>query len=93
MLIVWNRTRTRLDATTQVLIGPGSNGNEGLLCIPQSSSIIWASPSDFLVSYPGYSLGESYSSAEKQSVYSTAPTPQPTGQTGVVNTGYTLKNY
>ena len=32
-----------------------------------------ASPSDFLVSYPGDSLRESYPSAEKQSMYSTAP--------------------
>ena len=42
--------------------------------IPQSSSIAGTSPSDCLVSYPGHSLGGgSYSSAEKQSVYSTAP--------------------
>ena len=33
--------------------GPGSNGNERLLCIPQSSSITGTSPSDCLVSYPG----------------------------------------
>ena len=32
-----------------------------------------ASRSDCLVSYTGHSLGESYSSAEMQSVYSTAP--------------------
>ena len=31
------------------------------------------SPSDCLVSYPGHSLRESYSSAETQLVYSTAP--------------------
>ena len=37
--------------------GPGSNGNEGVLCIPQSSSIIGTLPSDCLVSYPGHSLG------------------------------------
>ena len=30
---------------------PGSNGNKGLLCIPQSSSITGTSPSDCLVSY------------------------------------------
>ena len=36
--------------------GPGSNGNEGVLCIPQTSSIAGTSPSDCLVSYPGHSL-------------------------------------
>ena len=35
--------------------GPGSNGNEGVLRIPQSASITGTSPSDCLVSYPGYS--------------------------------------
>ena len=53
--------------------GPGSDGNEGVLHIPQSSSIAGSLPSDFLVSYPGHSLEGSYPSAEKQSVYSTAP--------------------
>ena len=53
--------------------GLESNGNEGVLCIPQSSSIARASPSDCLVSYPGYTLGESYPSAEMHWVYSTAP--------------------
>ena len=54
---------------------PGSNGNEGVLHIPQSSSITGTSPSDCLVSYQGHLLGEgSYPSAEVQLVYSTAPT-------------------
>ena len=48
-------------------------GNEGVFRIPQNSSITGASPSDSLVSYQGYSLGEFYPSAEMQSVYSTAP--------------------
>ena len=61
--------------------GPGSEGNEGVLRIPQSSSITGSSPSDCLVSYPGHSLGESYPSAEKQSVYSTAPTDLAKGLT------------
>ena len=34
--------------------GPGSNGNEGVLYIPQSSRITGTSPSDCLVSYPGH---------------------------------------
>ena len=51
--------------------GPGSDANEGVFCIPQSSSITEASLSDCLVSYLGHSLGESYPSAEMQSMYST----------------------
>ena len=53
---------------------PGRNGNEGVLCIPQSSSITGTSPSDCLELYPGHLLeGVSYHSSEMQSVYSTAP--------------------
>ena len=51
--------------------GPGSNGNEAVLCILQSSIITGILLSDCLVSDPGYSLGMSYPSAEVQSVYST----------------------
>ena len=55
--------------------GPGSGGNEGVLRVPQSSNITGTSPSDCLVSYPGYSLGVgSYPSSEVQLVYSTAIT-------------------
>ena len=52
----------------------GSNGNEEVLHIPQSSSI-GASPSDDLVSYSGHSLGreDSYPSAEVQLSYLIAP--------------------
>ena len=53
---------------------PGSNGNEGMFCILQSSSITGTSPLDCLVSYPEHPLwGGSHPSAEVQSVYSTAP--------------------
>ena len=51
---------------------PWNVGNEMALHIPQNSSITGTSPSDCLVSYPEH-LGESYPSAEMQSVYSTAP--------------------
>ena len=44
-------------ATTLGQSGPGSDGNEGVLCIPQSSCITEASPSDCLVLYPGLSYG------------------------------------
>ena len=37
--------------------GPGSNGNEGVFCIPQSrTGITGTSPIDCLVSYPGHAL-------------------------------------
>ena len=41
-------------ATTQSQSGPRSDGNEGVLHIPQNSSISGTSPSDCLVSYPGH---------------------------------------
>ena len=47
----------------------------GVHCIPQRSSITGASPSNSLVSYPEHSLWKSYSSTEKQLVYSAAPNP------------------
>ena len=59
--------------TTPGQTGTGNDGNEGVLRIPQSSSITRASTSDCLVSNPGHSLRVSYSSAEMQSVYSAAP--------------------
>ena len=52
---------------------PGSDGNEEVVRIPQSSSITGTSSSDCLVSYPGHLVeGGSYLSAEVQAVYSTA---------------------
>ena len=61
-------------STTPGQSGPGSDGNEGVLRIPQSCSIAGTSPSDCLVSYQDTRCGGgSYPSAEKQSVYSTAP--------------------
>ena len=53
---------------------PESDGNKGVLRIPQSSCITRASPSNCFVSYPGHSWRESYPSAKMQSVYSAAPT-------------------
>ena len=44
-------------ATTPGQSGPGSNGNEGVLCILPESSITGTSPSDCLVSYRGHSWG------------------------------------
>ena len=48
--------RTLSGVTTSCHGGPGSDGNEGVLHIPQCSSITGISPSDCLVSYPGHLL-------------------------------------
>ena len=73
---IWLIDRALSGATIPGQSRHGSDGNEGLLRIPQSSSITETSPSDFLVSYRTHSLEVgSYSSAEMQSVYSTAPSP------------------
>ena len=58
----------------QARVNLGAMAKKGVICFPQSSCITATSPSDCLVSYPEHSLeGRSYSSAEMQSVYSTAP--------------------
>ena len=56
--------RTLSDATTPGLSGLGRDDNEGVLHIPQSSSITEGSPSDSLVLYPGHVLEESYLSVD-----------------------------
>ena len=60
--------RALLGAITPGQSGPGIDGNERVLHIPQSSSIIGTTPSDCLVSYLGHSLEVGYSSGEMQSV-------------------------
>ena len=73
---IWHIDRTLSGATSLSQSGPGSDANKEELGISQSSSINGASPSDCLVSYPGHTLGgvgDTYSSAEMQLVYSTAP--------------------
>ena len=52
----WPIDRTLSGATTLYQNGPGSDVNDGVLHIPQSSSIAGSSPSDFLVSYLGHPL-------------------------------------
>ena len=69
---IWPIDRTVSGATTLTQSGPGCNGNEGVLLVPQISKAE-ASPSDGLMSYLGHSLGSSYPSAEMQLVYSIAP--------------------
>ena len=79
-------------ATTQGQNGPGSDGNEGALHTPQSSSITGASPSVYLVSYLGHSLGKSNPSANMWSVYSTAwlQTRQPKALRNIVYSFITI---
>ena len=55
---IWPTDMTLSGAMTLGQSGPASNGNVGVLHIPQSSCITGASPSDCLVSYPGHSLEE-----------------------------------
>ena len=57
---IWPRDKTLSGATTLGQSGPGSDGNEGVIHISQSSSITGASPPDYLVSYSGHSLWRSY---------------------------------
>ena len=72
-----NSSILTIHRTLSVSITPGtsrtgSNGNEEVLPILQTSNITGVSLSDFLVPYPGHFLEESYPSAEMQSVYCTA---------------------
>ena len=68
----WPTDRTLSSVTTPDQSEPGSNGNEGVIHIPQSF-MAGAEPSDCWVSYPVHLLGKFYPSAEMQSMYSTAP--------------------
>ena len=70
--------RTLSDATTPGQSGPGSDGNEKVLHIPQSSSITGSSPSDCLVSYPEHFLGGGLIPLQRCSLCILQP--QPTGQ-------------
>ena len=53
---IWLIDGTLSSVTTPSQSGRGSNGNDGILHVPQSSRIE-ASSSDCVVSYPGHSLG------------------------------------
>ena len=69
---IWPLNRTLSGVTTPSQIKPESDSNKDLLGIFQNSSIIEASWSDCLVSYPEHSwvAGKSYSSAEMHSTAS-----------------------
>ena len=68
---IWPTDQTLSGATIPGPSGPGSDGNEGLLHVLQSSRD-WASLPDGLISYSWHSLEESYPSAEMLLVYFTA---------------------
>ena len=71
---IWAIDRTLSGTNTPGPSGPGSDGNEMIFRIPQSSSITEASPSDCIVSYQDTHCWGSYSGEEMQSVYFAAPT-------------------
>ena len=81
---IWPADKTLLGATTPSQNGSWSNGNKGVFCIPQSSCITGTSPSDCLVSYPGYSLDKFYLFTMKLLVYSAAPADWAKGRAGNV---------
>ena len=62
------KDRTLSGATTPGQSRPENDGNDQVIHIPQSPK----APSDWLKSYPGRSLGESYPYTEMQLMYSTA---------------------
>ena len=71
---IWPIDKVLSGATTPDRSEPGIDCNEGVLRIPQSSSITGTSPSGCLVLNPGHSLGKCLThSVEVQLVYSTAP--------------------
>ena len=55
---IWPIERTLSGAIISGQSGYRSDGTEGVLHIPQSTSITGASLSDCLVSYPGHTLGQ-----------------------------------
>ena len=62
---IWRIDRCLSGATIPSQIGLGTDGNEGVLGIPQSSSITRTLPLDCLASYQGHSLVRAYSSAPR----------------------------
>ena len=54
---IWPLDRNLSGATTPGQSGSESDDNEGVLHIPKSSGITGVSPSDYLESYAGHSLG------------------------------------
>ena len=71
---IWSIDRTRSGATTPDQSRPGSNGNEGVVCISQKIQHYWSLTIRlFTLIYRTLVEGGSYSSVMIQLVYSTAP--------------------
>ena len=66
---IWSIDMALLGITIPDHSGTGSNGNEGVFRIPQSPCITGTSPSDFLVSYTGHSLGGGLTLLQSSSQY------------------------
>ena len=72
--------RTLSGATTPNKSGPESDGSEGVLRVPQTSSITRTSPADCLVLYPGHPLRWGGGLTPLQRNSRCMLQPQPTGQ-------------
>ena len=90
LLVLDSNTLNHL--TVYKLMNIGSWINEGVICIPQNSSITGTLPSDCLMSYPEHSLGVVYPSSEEQSVYSTAPADWVVGNAEYIFTAITPRS-
>ena len=78
---IWPIDRTLSGATTPAQSGPGSDGNQGILCIPKDSSITGASLSECLTLYQDTSfLGGEGGLTSLQRSSRCILQPQPTGQ-------------
>ena len=69
---IWPIDKTLSGVTTLNQNEPESDSTEGVLCIPQTSTITETSQSDCLMLYTGHLLNGRYLNP-LQSVYSTAP--------------------
>ena len=70
---IWPIERILSGATTLGQIGPGSDGNEGVLYIPPKLQHYWKISIRLFSVISRTLVGGSYPSAEKPLVYSTAP--------------------
>ena len=90
--VIWPIDRTLSGSTTPGQSGPGTDGDEGALCILQSSNITEASPSDCLVSYSGHSLVVVGSLTLLQRCSQCILKPQPTKPWNLLNIFADLNN-
>ena len=81
---IWTKDRTLSGATTLGQCEPGSDGNEGLLHIPQDSSSTGTSPSDCLESYLWPLVGGSLTLLQRCSQCILQPSHKLTGEQGLI---------